>query len=116
LIEQACVIGDQKPYCVALIVLSTSEIEALFDGFQEGSNDLKRYVKDANVKLEVQRLIQKINLQLGGHEAIRKFYLCEQRFDEQDLLTASLKIKRNATIQKYQAEIDQLYFGERSIS
>jgi long-chain acyl-CoA synthetase len=115
LIEQACVIGDQKPYCVALIVLSTSEIEALFDHFQEGASDLKQYVKDAGVKLEVQRLIQKINLQLGGHEAIRKFYLCEQRFDEQDLLTASLKIKRNATIQKYQAEIEQLYFGEKSI-
>jgi long-chain acyl-CoA synthetase len=113
LIEQACVVGEQRPYCVALIVLSISEIEAFLKDQQISSTQenlqLSDYIANPKIKTEVQAIIAKINTQLAPHETIRKFYLVPKGFEEQDLLTVSLKLKRKATIQVYQKEIDALY-------
>ena len=89
-IEQALIYGDNKPYIVALIVLSQD-----------------------NKNLEKQRILQeieKINKNLSKIEKIKKFFVTNEQFTiENGMMTPTLKLKRYKIIQKYKNEFEKLY-------
>ncbi|MDB4192677.1 long-chain fatty acid--CoA ligase [Candidatus Pelagibacter sp.] len=89
-IEQSLVYGDNKPYLVSLIVLSSE-------------------YKDAS-KEKIQQEIEKINLNLSKIEKVKKFIIIKDQFSiENNMMTPTLKIKRYKIIKKYQMELEKLF-------
>ena len=89
-IEQALVYGDNKPYLVALLVISNN-------------NDS---LKNKNIYDE----IEKINKNLSKIEKIKKFFVIKEQFTiENGMMTPTLKLKRYKIINKYKNEFDKLY-------
>jgi len=89
-IEQALVYGDNKPYLVCLIVLSS---------------DQQNY-KSEKIKEE----IENINKNLSKIEKIKKFTVIKKQFTiENGMMTPTLKLKRYKIIKKYQSEIEKLF-------
>ena len=90
LFEQSIVYGDNKPFLVALLVLS---------------EDKKSSTED-EIKLE----IEKINKKLSKIENIKKYLKINEKFSiENGMLTPTLKLKRYKIIQKYKNELEKLY-------
>ncbi len=90
IIEQAVVYGDNKPYLVALIVLS---------------NESKIHSEE-----EIKDQINKINKKLSKIENIKKFFTIKDKFSiENGMLTPTLKLKRYKIIQKYKKNFESLY-------
>ena len=89
-IEQAIVYGDNKPYLVALLVLSDEETKIM----QE----------------EIQIEIEKVNAGLSKIENVKKFFVIKEKFSiENGMLTPTLKLKRYKIVQKYKNEFEKLY-------
>ena len=89
-IEQALVYGDNKPYLVALIILS---------------NDNKT-IENKIIFNE----IEKINKKLSKIEKIKKFFVIKKQFTiENGMMTPTLKLKRYKIIQKYKKEFENYY-------
>jgi long-chain acyl-CoA synthetase len=89
-IEQAIVYGDNKPYLVALLVLSSEKI---------------------NIEIEkIKEEIEKINKNLSKNEKIKKFIVIKEQFTiENGMMTPTLKLKRYKIIKKYENEFNKLY-------
>jgi long-chain acyl-CoA synthetase len=101
LIGQAIAIGDGRPYNVALITLDP---------------DVAPYFIEQNgreaVEAEVQRGIDAANEHLARVEGIKKFkVLDEEWLPGGDELTPTMKLKRKPILEKYAAQIDELYAG-----
>ena len=89
-IEQAIVYGDNKPYLVALLVLSDEETKIM----QE----------------EIQIEIEKVNAGLSKIENVKKFFVIKEKFSiENGMLTPTLKLKRYKIVEKYKNEFEKLY-------
>ncbi len=90
LIDQSVVYGDNKPYLVALLVLSEDNIGT--------SND------------QIQKEIENINKNLSRIENIKKFFIINEKFSiENGMLTPTLKLKRYKIVKKYKNEFEKLY-------
>ena len=89
-VEQALVYGDNKPYLVALLVLTDEQ------------KNLK--------KEEIDKEIKKINNYLSNIERIKKYFVINEKFSiENGMLTPTLKLKRYKIIKKYQNQFEKLY-------
>ncbi len=90
LIDQSVVYGDNKPYLVALLVLSDENTNATDD--------------------QIKKEIENINKNLSRIENIKKFFIISEKFSiENGMLTPTLKLKRYKIIQKYINEFEKLY-------
>jgi long-chain acyl-CoA synthetase len=106
-ISQAVVIGDRRPYLVALITLDPEEAPKFAE--QHGIAPEEVYASDA-MRDEVQTVVDHVNENYGRVEQIKKFtILPEDLSQEQGTLTPTLKVKRNIVNEKFQAEIEKLY-------
>ena len=89
-IEQSLVYGDNKPYLVCLIVLSLE-------------------YKNVENK-QIQKEIEKININLSKIEKIKKFIVIKNQFTiENNMMTPTLKLKRYKIIKAYQNELEKLF-------
>ena len=111
LIEQTYVVGDQRPYCIALIVPSRTELRAWAQdiGYQLAPEGRVAWVKDPKVIDLLEREVDRLNTRLSRHETVRRFHLCAESFVSDELTTASLKIKRDAVLKLYEDQIASLY-------
>ena len=88
-IDQSIVYGDNKPYLVALLVLSE-----------------EKNITEEELKKE----IDYINNNLSKIENIKKFFIVKEKFSiENGMLTPTLKLKRYKIVQKYKNEFEKLY-------
>ena len=115
LIEQTYVIGDQRPYCVALIVPSQTEVEAWAHdiGYPLAKGGRAVWSRDPRVKDLFEGEVIRLNRRLSRHEMVKRYHLCHESFVSDDLTTSSLKLKRSATQQLYTKEISILYGQEK---
>jgi long-chain acyl-CoA synthetase len=106
-ISQAVVIGDRRPYLVALITLDPEELPK----FAEANNILPEDVYSSEeMRAEVQKVVDHVNEDYGRVEQIKKFtILPEDLTQEQGTLTPTLKVKRNVVNEKFEGEIEKLY-------
>jgi long-chain acyl-CoA synthetase len=101
-ISQAIVVGDRRPYLVALITLDEEEMAA--DEAPQG---------DA-IREEVQKVVDEVNSHVGPVEQIKRFeILPEDLSQEIGELTPTLKVKRNVVHEKYDDVIDSIYSRSR---
>ena len=109
LIGQACVIGDARPYNVALLVLDPDGAMALS---KRHNLDLPlvKLVEHEVVRAEIDRAIAAANAQLSRVEQIKKYALLpEEWMPGGDELTPTMKLKRKPIAAKYAAQIEALY-------
>jgi long-subunit acyl-CoA synthetase (AMP-forming) len=96
LIGEACVIGNARPYNVALIV---PDPKLRTD-----------YASDADLRAAVQASVDRANARLARVEQIKRFAILDGEWlPSSDELTPTLKLKRGPIERKYAAEIEALY-------
>jgi long-chain acyl-CoA synthetase len=106
-ISQAVVIGDRRPYLVALITLDPEEVPKFAEEHGLAPEDVAS--SDA-MREEVQKVVDEVNADYGRVEQIKKFkILPEDLSQEQGTLTPTLKVKRNVVNEKFGGEIEALY-------
>jgi long-chain acyl-CoA synthetase len=106
-ISQAVVIGDRRPYLVALITLDPEEAPKFAE---EHGLSVEDVPGSEEMRAEVQKVVDHVNDDYGRVEQIKKFtILPEDLTQEQGTLTPTLKVKRNIVNEKFGAEIEKLY-------
>ncbi|AWT54068.1 AMP-binding protein [Mycolicibacterium smegmatis MKD8] len=96
LVEHACVIGDGRPYNVALIVVDPAQAE--------------NFPTAEHLHTAVGAYVGRANARLSRVEQIKRFVvLTTQWLPGSDELTPTMKLKRSQIAKKYTAEIDALY-------
>jgi long-chain acyl-CoA synthetase len=101
-ISQAVVVGDRRPYLVALITLDDEEMQA--EGAPQGDE----------IRAEVQKVVDEVNSQVGPVEQVKRFeILPDDLSQETGELTPTLKVKRNIVLDKFSDVIDTIYSRPR---
>jgi long-chain acyl-CoA synthetase len=111
LIGQAVVLGDQKPFVSALISLD-AEMLPIWLGNNGANKDmtLAQAAKSPIVLAEIQSAIDRVNKHFSRAEQIRKFVVIDRELTEESgHLTPSLKIKRDAVMRDFAADITEIY-------
>jgi long-chain acyl-CoA synthetase len=115
LISQAVVIGDARPYCVALITLNKDEV--LNFAKAKGLDTSKSYeeiINDPVIISEIQKVIDGVNSNLASFETIKKFRIIPQDFMIEDgSLTPTLKVKRKVIMERYKDIINETYSSSK---
>jgi len=106
IIEEALVVGEGRPYLVALLALGTEEVAA----WRRHHNVADPADPKAIVALEkhVQEVIDTVNRRFSRAERIRRWMLVKDGFPP-DTLTPTIKLKRAAASERYADEIERLY-------
>jgi long-subunit acyl-CoA synthetase (AMP-forming) len=112
LIGQACVVGDRRPFNVALLVLDTdfAPAWAAQQGLEERT--LEALAGDERMRAAVQEGVDAANAKLARVEQIKRFHLVAGDWlPGGEELTPTMKLRRRPIDAKYAAEIDALYEG-----
>lgn len=108
-VSQALVVGDRRPYVAALVTLDPDEIRR-WAGEQGIDGDLESLAGDERVRELVQGIVDDVNRERTRHEQIKRFAIVPRDFSmEHGEVTPTLKLRRRAVIDHFQAEIDALY-------
>ncbi len=112
LIGQVCVIGDRRPYNVALVVLDPDAAAAQAASAGSADGSAAAPASDATVRELVAEAIEAANERLARVEQIKRFELIDEEWlPGGDELTPTMKLKRKPIAEKYAAVIDRLYAG-----
>jgi long-chain acyl-CoA synthetase len=113
-ISQAVVVGDRRPYLMALLTLDPEEAPAL--AAQLGIDEAApvELARDERVRAEIQAAVDEVNSHVGPVEQVKRYeILPEDLSQEGGELTPTLKVKRNVVHEKYAAVIDEVYAARR---
>ncbi len=109
-VKASLVVGDQKPYVVALIV---PDWEALRAGAGVEGQPAE-LVHDTALNGRFATIVDEVNKNLASFESVKYFALLERDFSEADgELTPTLKKKRHAIAQHYQDRVEELYASHK---
>jgi long-chain acyl-CoA synthetase len=101
-VSQALVVGDNRPYIVALITLDEDATGSL------GAPD------SPEVRAVLERAIAEVNEELGRVEQVKKFAILPREFSIEDgEMTPTLKLKRRVCLEHFAGEVEKLYAGGR---
>jgi long-chain acyl-CoA synthetase len=108
-IDQAVLCGDARPYVVALVTLDRAAL-ASWAARRGIDAPYKVLVDDPEVRAEVQRSIDAVNVRYARPEQIKRFAILRAPLTvEAGELTASMKVRRATVIEHHQDVIDGLY-------
>jgi long-chain acyl-CoA synthetase len=107
LVGDVVVVGNERPYCVALVMLDPERLAAWATRTGHPADAAHPAVHE-----EVARAIEAVNGGLARFETIKKFRVVGEPLTvEGGLLTASFKVKRREVERTYRALIDEMYAG-----
>ena len=109
-ISEAVMLGDQKPYCVALLIpnFANLEAEAKAHGWTLASR--AELLRRPEVRALYQAEIDKLNADLAQFETIKTFELLDRDLSpEAGELTPTLKVRRRVIMQRFSGLIDSMY-------
>ncbi len=110
LIGQACVIGDRRPYNVALIVLQADAAAAFAQRRGLEGRSVVALAHERAVIDEIAAAVEGANVRLSRPEQIKKFLVLDVEWEPAgDELTPTLKLRRRPIERKYADEIEALY-------
>lgn len=99
-IEQVCVMGNNMPQPVAVLVLS------------ESAQDKSK----AELNEELNETLNEVNAQLDAHERLDRFIVGSEAWSvENGMLTPTLKVKRHTIEEKYQTLAEESAGGDKVI-
>jgi long-chain acyl-CoA synthetase len=109
LVSQCVVVGDRKPYLVALVTLDPEEAVAYAQehGLPE---DPERLAANPDVLQAIEDHVAKINEKFARVEQVKKIAILPRDLTQEGgELTPTLKVKRAVVAAKHEQEIEQLY-------
>jgi long-chain acyl-CoA synthetase len=108
-VSQCVVIGDRRPYLVALITLDPEECAKL--GEERGwPADPAELADHDGMRQMLQEHLDQVNEKFARVEQVKKFEILPQDLSQEGgELTPTLKVKRNVVADKYEKEVDELY-------
>ncbi len=110
LIEQAAVFGDRRPYLVAAIVPSPEACLAWATAEGLPETDWKKLAESKVLRKALQSRANEILKPLNPFEQVRRILVLEQPFSvENEMLTPTLKVRRNKVLEIYGEAIEDLY-------
>jgi long-chain acyl-CoA synthetase len=111
LIHQAVVVGDNRPCVGALITLDPEFLVHWRAGLTlPGDAPLREAREENALREEVARAVAAANSAVSRSESIRVFRVLPEPFDVANgLLTPSMKLRRDAIVRHYAADIDAMY-------
>jgi long-chain acyl-CoA synthetase len=111
LVSQCVVVGDRRPYLVALVTLDPEELVAYAkeNGLPE---DPEALAKNPDIKKAVEGHVETINEKFARVEQVKKVAILPRDLSQEGgELTPTLKVKRAVVAQKHEGEIEALYAG-----
>ena len=110
LVGQAAVVGDGRPYLVALLTLDPDAAQAWASSNGKDGADLEALAEDPDVLAEVEAGVQEINQGFNRVEQVKRFTLIgEEWMPDSEVLTPTMKLKRRGVNERYADQIDGLY-------
>ncbi len=110
-IVQAMIVGDRRPYMVALIVPDPEWTQEWCAGNGDACS-FARLAENSEFRTALGAAVERVNKELMVTERIRRFVLADGPFTiENEQLTPSLKIRRHVLKQVYGDRLDGLYSG-----
>jgi long-chain acyl-CoA synthetase len=110
-ISHALVVGDNRPYLVALLTLDPDEAPALAARLGVDP-DPATMANDPRVKATLQEVVDEVNAHLARIEQIKRFTILDHDLTQAaGELTPTLKVRRNILTAAYADVIDALYAG-----
>jgi long-chain acyl-CoA synthetase len=111
LVSQCVVVGDRKPYLVALITLDQEALSRFAAG--QGTLDESAAMTDSPVvREELEKHIEEVNSHFASVEQVKRFQILPADLSQEGgELTPTLKLKRPVISSKYEKEIEDLYAG-----
>jgi long-chain acyl-CoA synthetase len=109
LVSQCVVVGDRRPYLVALVTLDPEEA---VKWAQEHNlpEDPAQLAANPDVKAEIEAHVEKINQNFARVEQVKKIAILPYDLSQESgELTPTLKVKRAVVAQKHEDAIEQLY-------
>jgi long-chain acyl-CoA synthetase len=109
-INQIVVIGDRRPYLVALITLNREEV--IKAASEKGTlfSEYAELICNPKTIAMTQSMVDQVNSHLPKFETLKKFMILPGEFTvASGELTPSLKVKRKVVESRYKAEIETLY-------
>ncbi|MEA2348192.1 MAG: long-chain acyl-CoA synthetase [Thermoleophilaceae bacterium] len=108
-VSQAVVVGDRRPYLIALITLDPEEAPAFA---KEHDLSVEELPDSEAMKAAVQEQVDIVNTKVGPVEQIKKFKILDHDLSQETgELTPTLKVKRNVVNEKFAQQVDDLYGG-----
>ena len=109
-IENAVLIGDGRPYIVALLAPDPEVVAAWAAERGEDAGDLAGVVSNPDLEREFARTVEAVNLKLARFEQIKTFrVLPEPLTVEGGALTPTMKVKRRVVAEAYADLIEEMY-------
>ena len=106
-ISQAVVLGDGRPYLVALITLDAEETPAFAS---EHNLKLDEVHRSEAMRADIQTAIDEVNSHYARVEQIKRFEILPNDLSQPTgELTPTMKVKRGVVQQKYAETIDTIY-------
>ena len=113
LISQVCVIGDQRRFVSALIVLDGEALPAWCRSNDVPFESIEQASQHPRVRREIQEAVDEGNRQLARVEQVKRFaILGEEWTPESAELTPTMKLKRRAIHERHADMIERLYADE----
>ena len=113
-ISQAVVIGDRRPYLVALLTLDPEEAPALAEQLGIEDADPVALSQNDEVREEIQKAVDEVNSHVGPVEQIKRFEILDHDLSQETgELTPTLKVKRNVVHEKFAGVVDRIYDAPR---
>jgi long-chain acyl-CoA synthetase len=110
LIGQACVIGDNRAYLTALIVLDGQVAPAWAAARGIAGHSIAELAVHSEVAAEVERAVAAVNERVSRVENIRRWTILPSEWTpESEELTPTLKLKRRIIVDKYARAISDMY-------
>ncbi len=109
-VDQVMVIGEKRPFLMALIVPNFTELETFADEEQVVFENRTDLIRDRKILHIFETLVRTVSRKLATHEKVRKFLLTDDPFTiENGYLTPTLKLKRKTIITAFEKEIEDIY-------
>jgi len=112
LVGQACVIGDNRAYLTALIVLDGQVAPAWAATHGVATPTVAELAAHPDVQADIARSVAAVNERVSRVESIRKWTILPTEWTaESEELTPTLKLKRRVILEKYASAIAAMYDG-----
>ncbi len=108
LIANPVVIGDRRPYIVALLTLDAYGLE-IFAGRHGLGSSLDDLTRHPTLLDEIQQRVEAVNRSLANVEQVRRWIVLPGEFSVGIELTPTYKVRRRVVADRYAAEIESLY-------
>jgi long-chain acyl-CoA synthetase len=112
-ITDAVVIGDKRPYLVALVMIDHENVERYAQDHAIPFSSFASLCRRPEIQELIQGEIDKVNRLFARVEQVKKFRLIETKLTAEDEeLTPTMKLKRKLVNEKYKDLIESMYVRE----